>query len=135
MLVEASVRKVVSNYPEEAQSLFYVLRALLFDVAKHTSQIGKIEETLRWGEPAYLTSESKSGSTIRIAWNAKVPECMGIYFNCRTTLVESFRKKFGDVLHFKGNRAIYLPLCETLIDVSIIKECFFAALTYHLPGK
>ena len=42
------------------------LRQLIFDVAAKTKDVGQLEETLKWGEPAYLTSESKSGSLIRI---------------------------------------------------------------------
>jgi len=40
------------------------LRKLIFDVASATEGVGELEETLKWGQPSYLTSQSKSGSTI-----------------------------------------------------------------------
>jgi len=39
---------------------------MIFDVAKKTPGVGKLEEDLRWGQPSYLTLETGSGSTIRI---------------------------------------------------------------------
>jgi hypothetical protein len=49
------------------------LRRLIFFVAAQDEHIGGLEETLKWGVPAYLTSVSKSGTTIRIDWEAKAP--------------------------------------------------------------
>ena len=43
------------------------IRALIFATAA-AEGVGSITETLKWGELAYLTSQSKSGSTIRIGW-------------------------------------------------------------------
>lgn len=36
--------------------------------AASTDGGGPIEETLKWGDPAYVTSATKSGSTIRVVW-------------------------------------------------------------------
>ncbi len=67
---------------------------MIFDVAASTEGVGAIEETLKWGEPAYLTTASKSGSTIRMDWKGKKPNQFAMYFNCKTTLVETFRTMF-----------------------------------------
>jgi hypothetical protein len=34
---------------------------MIFDVARQTKGVGKLQETLKWGEPAYVTAESGSG--------------------------------------------------------------------------
>lgn len=51
--------------------------------------VGVLEESLRWGEPAYLTSESRSGTTVRIAWKKKRLSQYGMYFHCGTNLERS----------------------------------------------
>ena len=58
------------------------LRALIFDVAAKTDGVGALDETLKWGEPAYLT-RSKSGSTIRLGWKASAPDEAGSISSAR----------------------------------------------------
>jgi hypothetical protein len=84
------VAAVIDAYPPWAQNKVMALRALIFDVAAQTDGAGVIEETLKWGEPAYVTAASMSGSTIRVAWKqakASRPTHYALYFNCQTTLV------------------------------------------------
>ncbi|WP_324753200.1 DUF1801 domain-containing protein [Roseovarius sp. Pro17] len=106
------------------------VRQLIFDVAGNDPRIGPIEETLRWGEPAYVTTKNKTGSTIRLGIE-KISSMPALFFNCNTTLVEEFRQQFGGSLTFSKNRAVILdgelgPLSCAL------KTCIAAALTYHL---
>ena len=42
------------------------LHDLILDVAAKTPAIGPIEETLKWGQPAFLPNTTKSGTTIRL---------------------------------------------------------------------
>lgn len=93
------------------------------------NRIGPIEETLKWGEPSYLTSKTKSGTTIRLAWKAKHPELCGIYFNCQTSLVNTFRTLFPE-LRYEGNRAILLDAAEEIPE-SALNQCLEMALVYH----
>jgi hypothetical protein len=64
-------------------------RKLLLKTTKATDGVGKLEETLKWGEPAYLTAGSKSGTTIRIAWKARKPDAYAMFFHCQTNLVST----------------------------------------------
>ncbi|WP_217988334.1 DUF1801 domain-containing protein [Aliifodinibius salipaludis] len=107
------------------------LRDLIYEVAKNTEGVGKLEETLKWGEPAYLTSQTKSGTTIRIDWKPKNPDQIGMYVSCNTTLVSTFRTMFGDDLKFEGNRAIYFPVDKPLPKKQVM-ICIQMALRYHL---
>ena len=84
------VSAVFATYPAEIREKLKMLRALIFDVAAQTEGVGTLEEALKWGEPAYLTTASKSGSTIRIAWKKARPTQYAMYFNCQTPLVDSF---------------------------------------------
>ena len=66
------------------------LRRLILDTAKTTKGVGPIEETLKWGQPSYLTPETKSGSTVRIDQVKAEPGQYAVYFHCQTNLVETF---------------------------------------------
>ena len=63
---DKAVEVVFDTYPARVKSKLMRLRELIFDVAKKTKGVGALEEALRWGQPSYLTSETGSGSTIRI---------------------------------------------------------------------
>ena len=124
------VAAVFSHYPDTVRAVMLAVRELIFDVAAGIPAVGLMDETLKWGEPAYLTPASRSGSTVRIDWKPRTPEVCGIYFNCQTDLVERFRTLFGDVLTFEGNRAVLVALGRPL-PVPALHLCIAAALTYH----
>ena len=67
-IANAAVARAFEAYPPNIRRKLLALRALILKTAASTQSVGELEETLKWGEPAYLTSESKIGSTIRINW-------------------------------------------------------------------
>ena len=121
-------------YPPKFRRKLLALRKLIFETAESTEGVGEIEETLKWGEPAYLTSQSKSGSTIRIAWKKSAPREYAIYFHCQTSLVETFRHRFPGKLRFDGNRRIVFSENDR-IPIGPLSSCITAALTYHRNKK
>ncbi|MDE9480186.1 DUF1801 domain-containing protein, partial [Xenorhabdus bovienii] len=60
------VYSVFNHYPEQYQKILLTLRTLIFDTASKTAGVGPITETLKWGQPSYLTLETGSGTTIRL---------------------------------------------------------------------
>ncbi len=56
------VLEVISKYPKKAKERLTELQLLVFEVAEENG-VKEIEETLKWGEPSYI---SKHGSTIRM---------------------------------------------------------------------
>ena len=89
-----AVAATFDGYPSNLRAKLLSLRELIFEVAAETPGVGAIEETLKWGEPAYLTTDTKSGSTVRIAWKKSQPDQYSMYFICTTNLVETFRSMF-----------------------------------------
>lgn len=124
------VKKVFDAYPKVHRKAMLAIRELIYEVAGSIEDVGELEETLKWGEPAYLTAESKTGTTIRIDWKRKNPDVYGIYFNCQTSLLERFRNDYPDEFQFDRNRAIMLPVDEPL-PIGPLSKCFAVALTYH----
>lgn len=128
----AAVGAVFAAYPLPVRRPLLALRTLIFDTAAVTPGVGELEETLKWGEPAYLTPHSRSGSTVRLGWSAKRPDTCAMYFNCQTDLVDTFRTLFAQDLRFEGNRALVFRVGEPLPPEDVLTFCVAAALTYHV---
>ncbi len=115
------------SYPEDIRKKLLVLRRLILDTAARTQDAGAVEETLKWGEPAYL---ARHGSTVRLGWKESNPDQYAICFHCRTSLVETFREIHGDRFRFEGNRALVFEISDE-IPVNELEHCIALSLTYH----
>ena len=129
-----AVAKTFEGYPPAMRRKLMALRDLMLQTAAATEGVGALEETLKWGEPAYLTSETGSGSTVRIGWKASRPDEYAMYFNCNTTLVETFKTLFPREFRYEGQRAIVFKASES-VPKEALAFCISAALTYHRTGK
>ena len=121
------VELVFNNYPDSVRQKMINLRELILETAEETEGVTSLEETLKWGEPSYLT---KKGSTIRIDWKSKNPNQYAMYFQCTSRLVSTFRTVYKNTLDFEGKRAIIFQINEELPEEAL-KNCIAAALTYH----
>ena len=92
--------------------------------------MGPLTETLKGGEPAYLTEATGSGSTIRLSVSRSAEPHCAVLFNCQTTLVDDFRERFPGVFAYEKNRAILLDAREALPKTPL-SVCLGVALTYH----
>ncbi|MBL1274473.1 MAG: DUF1801 domain-containing protein [Ectothiorhodospiraceae bacterium] len=126
-ITNPTVAAVFKQYPDHIRAKIMVLRQLVLETAVETADITTLEETLKWGEPSYLT---KNGSTIRMHWKKSSPNQYALYFNCKTTLVDTFKELYGSILTLEGNRAILFNIKEK-IPKAQIKHCILLALTYH----
>ncbi|EJN12489.1 hypothetical protein PMI42_04147 [Bradyrhizobium sp. YR681] len=109
------------------------VRDLIFSTAAAHDDVGRLTETLKWGEPAYLTDETGSGSTIRLG-RVKDSGHAAILFNCKTTLVDTFRERFPDQFEYRQTRALLLPVAGKLPKREL-SVCLSLALTYHLDRR
>ena len=126
------VADVVAGFSPAAQARFAIVRAWIFEEAAALG-VGPLTETLKWGEPSYLTEATRAGTTVRLAWKAKALEDLQLLVHCQTRLVDTFRERFGDTLSFSGNRAVHVPL-EGPVAEGPIRQCIALALTYHRRG-
>src|SRR5690554_3643863 len=121
------VNDVFANYPDFVRDKLRHLRELVIQTAEETEGLTDLEETLKWGEPSFVT---KNGSTLRMDWKKKTPDQYAMYFQCSSRLVDTFRIVFEDKFQFEGNRAIIFHLNQD-IPKTELKECIKAALNYH----
>lgn len=125
------VNEVFANYPKRVRDKMISLRKLVLETASEIPEITKLEETLKWGEPSYLT---KQGSTLRMDWKAKTPDQYQMYFKCTSRLVETFKVIFGEKFNYEGKRAIVFDIDDE-VPKKELKQCIKATLLYHQVKK
>ena len=130
--MDEQVKQKFMTYPAEAVVVLKQVRQLILAVAEQDG-ITELKETLKWGEPSYI---STIGSTIRFDYKYKAPQHFGIYFNCKTKLIETFKELYGDTFVYQGNRALLFRLNQPLPSKEL-SHCVSLALRYkkikHLP--
>ncbi|MEP2029477.1 MAG: DUF1801 domain-containing protein [Paracoccaceae bacterium] len=125
----SAIKAAFETVQPDARRGLLALRALIFKTASRLPEVGAVEEALRWGQPAYLTPETKSGSTLRLG----VPKTGGfaLFAHCQTDIISSFAATFPGQDHVEGNRAIHFENIQQ-IDAARHGLLIRHALTYHL---
>lgn len=124
---DPDVAEVFESYPAPMRKKLLFLRRLVLETGSDLPEVEDLKETLKWGEPSYV---SKTGSTIRMDWKKASPQQYAMFFNCNTTLVETFKELYGDTFTFDGKRAIVFTEWDE-IPVPELKHCISLSLTYH----
>ena len=130
----SEVAAVFDTYPKNIKSKLMFLRQLIFNVASRTDGVGELEETLKWGQPSYLTTQTKSGSLVRIDQIKSEEGKYAMYFHCQTTLIDTFKEIYRGQFEFGGNRSIIFDVKDK-VPVAELSHCVSMALTYHLNRK
>lgn len=133
--IPPSVKEVLEkNYSEKDRRILLELRGLIFETAQLDARIGTLTETLKWGEPAYLTQETKSGSTLRLGYS-KLSQTPAMFVSCSTPLLQIFKEIDKErVLKYYGLRDIAVPQI-TEVNKKVLQTCMLKTLTYHLDKK
>jgi hypothetical protein len=130
---DKAVASVFKAYPADVRRRLMALRALVFETAAATDGVGRLTETLKWGQPSYLTEETGSGSTVRID-RLKKGDGYAVYFHCQSGLVGQFKAIYPDTFHYDGKRAIVFQATDR-IPKRALAHCLGLALTHHLRRK
>jgi hypothetical protein len=131
---DPKVATVFKAYAPDTRGRLMALREVLFEVADETEGVGALTETLKWGQPSYLTKETGSGTTVRIdRLKGKAGGC-AIYFHCQSGLVDQFRDLYPKTFTYEGRRAILFGPA-TRVPARELRHCIALALTHHLRKK
>ena len=122
------VQQAFAVCTDPCQTGLHHLRRLIFATAAAHSQIGRVVEDLRWGQPAYLTPDTGAACSLRIG-----PHRDGgfaLLVHCKTHLIADFLAGPGAGQHTEGSRAV---LFRTMADIADdpITQLIAGALTYH----
>ena len=123
------VAEVFEQYPARARKRLLEIRRLVLSAASGHTVVGQLTETLKWGEPAYLTEQSRTGSTLRLGWKASAPDEVVMYFNCQTSIVDTIRTRFPE-LRTGGNRSVHFDI-DAPLPTNEVVQCIEMALLYH----
>ena len=127
------VRSMFAAYPVAVRGKLMALRELIFDTAARTEGVGRLTETLKWGQPSYLTEETGAGTTVRID-RLKAVDGYAVYFHCQSGLVGQFRELYPDTFKFEGKRAIVFAAADRL-PARELRHCLALAFTHHSRKK
>lgn len=122
------IGQIVSGYQPPVRQGVLRLRELIFQVAEGIPQAQPLKETLRWGQPAYLTP-ARVGSTLRLGPHKDAT--FALFAHCQTTIIASYAQAFAGWDRIDGNRAV---LFDSLgqIEPERLSHLIRHALAYHL---
>jgi hypothetical protein len=120
-------------WPAQAQQAFEACQSLFHRIATQ-ADVGPLDESLKWGQPAWRPRKPRTGSTLRLHWSEKTPTELSVYVDCKTDLAARMQTLYPDLLANDGRRRIVLnlnaPLPETAL--SHLAEMTFC---YHRTAK
>ena len=124
---DPKVKAVFAAYPQGLREKLLSLRELVLEAGAQ-ADVGLIEETLKWGQPAYRPRAPNTGATIRL--DTTKEGGYALYVHCQTTLAAEFRDLYPKRFRYEGSRALLFDADETPPREQL-KHCLALALTYH----
>ncbi len=123
------VSAAYDGFAPAQRAALLALRQLLLAAADNPA-VGALEESLKWGEPAYRPVRPRTGTTVRLGVSPKSPGACAIFVNCKTTLLAAYRDLYPETFGFEGERALILDPARPL-PAQAIAHCVDLAFTYH----
>ncbi|MEL6884826.1 MAG: DUF1801 domain-containing protein [Pseudomonadota bacterium] len=119
----------IGSWSDIAQARFFDLRTLVHDVAA-AADIGPLDESLKWGQPAWRPCRPRTGSTLRADWSPAAPDRFDLFVDCKTDLAARVTEAFPRDFDSDGQRCLSVPLDRPLAT-DALWHLAFATLTYH----
>ncbi|WP_061960691.1 DUF1801 domain-containing protein [Demequina flava] len=127
--VPAAIEAVIADYSDDVRARILELRELVWHVAATDPGVGELHETLKWGQPSYLTTSPRTGTTVRID-RVKGSNDVAIFTHCQTSLVGECRAEHGEVFDYDGTRAVIVRAPEPVPEAEL-RDHVAEALLYH----
>lgn len=126
------VAHTYAGFLPKAQAQILTIRTWIFEEVARDKRVGKIHEALKWGQPSFVVSKPRSGTTLRLAQTLKSPKYdFGLFVPCQTNLIDTCRDRFGDVFNFDGNRGLLFENDHELPETEL-RHFIALALTYYV---
>ncbi|WP_341368451.1 DUF1801 domain-containing protein [Yoonia sp. BS5-3] len=129
---DEKVKAAYDAFPGEGRAMALQLRDLIFAVAADNPAVGAIEETLKWGQPSYLTPQTKSGSTLRIGMAKQGGAAL--FAHCATDIISTYASSFPGADLIEGNRAVIFASPDKIVPERL-RLLIYHGLTYHLRDR
>jgi len=119
----------VSHWSPAAQALLWRCRRLFHDVAA-SADTGRLDETLKWGQPSWRPVKPRTGTTLRMGWDANSPERLSFFVDCKTDLAARMRDIYPDLPLNDGQRHLGI-LVDAVFLQQAITHLAEMTFTYH----
>lgn len=123
------IARVLKTAPKPVRDRLMSIRTLIF-AAADAEKIGPLEETLKWGDPAYLPKHPRIGTTLRLGWSEGAKAGVTLFVPCQTRLIDLYRARFSTGFEYDGSRAVRMSLDAPLPEAEV-QQMAAMALTYH----
>ncbi len=125
----APVTELIDAWPDAPRTQLLACRALFLDVAKE-AEVGRLDETLKWGQPSWRPARRNTGSTLRAYWFAKDPAFLSLYVDCKSNLATRMRDLYPDLPRNDGRRHLAIDLGAPLPEQAL-RHLAAMTFTYH----
>lgn len=121
--------QTIALWPEDARRQFTDIRAIILNAARE-AEVGPVEESLKWREPAWRPKRAKQGSTLRLNWSSNLPSTIALFAGCKTTLSATMQEIYPTDFKYESNRGLRLDLGAPL-PRQAIDHLARLTFTYH----
>lgn len=119
----------IAQWSGPAQKQLMACRTLFHDVAAEANT-GRLDETLKWGQPSWRPVKPHTGATLRMDWDAGTPGRLSFYVDCKTDLAARMRDIYPDLPLNDGQRHLGIDLDHPFPDQAI-RHLAEMTFTYH----
>ncbi|WP_299297883.1 hypothetical protein [uncultured Tateyamaria sp.] len=120
---------LIANWPDRVQLAFARARTVFCDVAD-AAEVGPLDESLKWGQPAWRPRRARTGSTLRMTWSPETPDHLLVYVDCKTDLAEQMEARFPGQFDNDGRRAMTFEIGADLPE-DALWQLAYLTFTYH----
>ena len=121
----------ICRWPTPVQQRLLSMRGAFHDVAA-AAGIGPLEESLKWGQPAWRPSRARTGSTLRLNWSETTASMLLAYVDCKTDLATQMQIRFPEIPS-DGRRELRFSLDRD--DDDAIWQLAHLTFTYHAAKR
>ena len=120
---------VFASWSQTAAATALQCRGLFLDAAARL-ETGPLEESLKWGQPAWRPSRPRTGSTLRMGWDAAEPDALTLFVDCKTDLAARMQETYPTLMAHDGRRRMGVSL-NTPLPEQAIAHLAEMTFSYH----
>ena len=128
-----ALKTLITNWSPAAQDTLAQCRAI-FERVSGDSGIGPLDESLKWGQPAWRPKKPRTGSTVRLAWNAEEPTRLAVFVDCKTDLAARVGDLYPEFIENDRRRRMAIDLSAPFPEQAM-SHMAAMTFTYHLNKR
>ena len=129
MFEDSNIQSWFECQPDPYKEKLLALRQLILDVAEGNTEIGPLEESLKWSQASYVPQKPRVGTAVRI--DRYSTDKVAIYVHCQTNLISDFKAAYPEMDYLK-NRAI---ICDVSAPPAFYRATCFRTLGANIQAK